>query len=535
MKFVCGGVLSILGLALPLSATAQSGLVRVGEEIVVRFPPRSLSPLISSSPPLRSTSASLSQTASPRGSLEVLSIAPPQSAASLASVPHPKGRSFAVTPATPAITLRCREIKAMTPDAICEPNWVVFTSALPNDPDRASQYALANLDMADAWDHTTGSADVKVAVIDTGVDYTHPDLLGNIARNTAEIPANGIDDDRNGFTDDFLGFNAIDGDGDPFDLNEHGTHVAGTIGAVGNNGAGVVGMNWRVGLVPVRVLDAAGSGTIADIVSGIEYAITRGVQIINLSLGGADYSAVFEQAIDATKDANILTVVAAGNEGSVNDFYESFPANFKSSNVVSVAAVDNANALAFFSNIGPATVDLGAPGVEILSTVPGGGYDRFDGTSMAAPHVAGVAALLLAINPRFSYLDLRNLLLETVTPTGELEGLVVTGGILNGGAAVEAALRRTPTRLSLGLTVQLSRLSSHLVAQVRDRDGGRAGIRVSFQCSKGGAFTATTKRSGKATVKISNLTTSQRPTTCRAKTLNVRTAARSRLLKISAR
>lgn len=525
MKFVGGFFLVALLATIPGTVHGQHGLVRVGEEIVVRFPPRSAS----------SSQVAAAIAPGATGSLTVVSLSPPSAAAQATSSDAPHNPARSLTPATPAITARCREIQAQEPLAVCEPNWVYFASATPNDPNAAAEYSIGTLGLTSAWDRTSGSADVKVAVIDTGVDYTHPDLIENIARNTAEIPANGIDDDRNGYIDDYLGFNLVDRNGDPFDFNEHGTHVAGTIGAVGNNGVGIVGMNWRVGIVPVRVLDESGAGSIADIVAGIEYAVARGSRIINLSLGGADYSTIFEQAIDAAKDADVLTVVASGNESSVNDFFETFPANFKGSNIISVAAVDEGNALAYFSNIGPETVDLAAPGVGILSTVPGGGYDSFDGTSMATPHVSGVAALLLSLNPRFSYLDLRKLLLETVTTTNELSGLVVTGGVLNAERAVNAALGRSATRLSLRFGVKLSRSGSSLVVFVRDRDGGRAGVRATVRCGAGRRITVKTKRSGKAAIKLSKLTSSRRMTACRATTANARTTARSNILTVKQR
>jgi len=534
MKFVGGFLLAVFVTAMPLVAQGESGLVRLGEEIVVRLPPRSS---MSSS-----SAAALSPGVRPSGDLgplAVLSLEPSlpptlasvssSSSLSTATAAPPRG---ALTPATPAISARCREIRAQEPLAVCEPNWVYFASITPNDPNASSEYSIPNLGLASAWNRTTGSAEVKVAVVDTGVDYTHPDLIENIARNTAEIPANGVDDDRNGYIDDYLGFNTVERNGDPFDFNEHGTHVAGTIGAVGDNGVGVVGMNWRVGIVPVRVLDESGAGTIADIVAGIEYAIARRVRIMNLSLGGADYSTIFEQALDSAKDANILAVVASGNESSINDFFESFPANFKGSNIISVAAVDSADELAYFSNIGPETVDLAAPGVGVVSTIPGGGYDAFDGTSMAAPHVAGIGALLLSLNPRFTYLDLRSLLLGTVTRTSELSGLIATGGIVNAAAAMNAALSRAATPLSLGFGVKLSRSSSSVVVYVRDRDGGRAGVRTTVRCGSNRSVTVITKRSGKATIKLSKLTTSQRTVSCRATTSNTRSKARSNILKV---
>lgn len=524
MGFVRVFFLAMFIAAMPLVAHGESGLVRIGEEIVVRFPPRSSSRL--------ANAAAISP--GTLGPLAVLTIDSSLAGAALSSPafhPIPRG---ALTPATPAITARCREIQAQEPLAVCEPNWVYFATVIPKDPRIRHQYSISSLGLPNAWNLTTGSANVKVAVIDTGIDYSHPDLIENISRNTADLPANGIDDDTNGYVDDYLGFNFVERNGDPFDFNEHGTHVAGTIGAVGDNGIGIVGVNWRVGLVPVRVLDESGAGTLAEIVAGIEYAIARRVQIINLSLGGAEYSTIFEQAIDAAKDNGILAVVASGNESSINDLFETFPANFKGSNIISVAAVDSADALAFFSNIGPKTVDLAAPGIGVLSTIPGGRYARFDGTSMAAPHVAGVAALLLALNPQFSYLDLRALLLDTVTRTAELSGLIQTGGILNASKAVEAAVRRIPTCLSLGLRLRLARRGAMLVVAVYDRDGGRAGVRITTRCGTGRRVIVTTKRSGKATVKLSKLT-SRRSTVCRATTSNLSGGTKSDTITIRGR
>lgn len=473
LAFLCAVIAALDGGA----ATAQDGLVIRGQELALELPPASLRP-----PP---EAASLGVVAprsisapTPRMIAVSLNAANAARASSDPSGPIPRPLS----PVTVEITLRCAEIRRIWPEVVCEPNYVYFSSQIPSDSLVNDQYAVGTASLEAAWNITTGSPTVTVAVIDTGVDYTHPDLAANIAPNEGELPGNGRDDDGNGYTDDYLGHNTVARSGDPYDDNEHGTHVAGIIGAVGNNGEGVAGVAWNVGLIPVKVLDSTGAGTIVEIVQGIDYAIARGARIINMSLGGAGYSIGFHRAIARAKEAGILVVAAAGNESTNNDIKPSYPAAFYDSNIVSVTATDADDTLAYFSNVGAKGVDLGAPGVDIISTIPGNDYDHFSGTSMAAPHVAGVAALLLSINDRFSYRDLRRLILETTRSLDELAFVTATGGVLDALAAVERAQEHIPTTVNLKLNVSLKSDRQYIVARVTDIDGPRPGVRVGVRC-----------------------------------------------------
>lgn len=228
--------------------------------------------------------------------------------------------------------------------------------------------ADADIDAPEAWDTTTGSSSVVVAVVDTGVAYDHPDLAPNIWSNSDEDSGNGVDDDGNGFVDDVRGWDFVGDDNDPFDLNLHGTHVAGTIGAQGNNNAGVVGVNWDVSLMPLRVLNNAGTGTNADITAAFNYAGNNGADVANASLGGGGFSQAMRDAINGASDT--LFVVAAGNDASNNDDTAQFPCNYTPANNICVAATNSNDGLAFFSNTGATSVDLAAPGTSILSALP---------------------------------------------------------------------------------------------------------------------------------------------------------------------
>lgn len=324
-----------------------------------------------------------------------------------------------------------------------EPNYIVSANILPNDPEMSLLWGLhntgqdggtadADIDAPEAWDIETGaSASVLVAVIDTGVDYNHNDLKANMWVNPGEIPANGIDDDANGYIDDVYGYDFSNNDGDPFDDNSHGTHVAGTISARADNEVGITGVSWGAKIMAVKFLDASGSGTTTDAVEAILYATGMGAHISNNSWGGGGFSQALKDAIFTAHQANSLFVAAAGNSSSNNDLFPHYPSSYDVPNVLAVAATDNNDLLAGFSSYGVTTVDLGAPGVNVYSTTPNQSYDYYSGTSMATPHVSGAAAVALAQNPALTAEGVKALLMDTVDPTTELSGLTITGGRLN--------------------------------------------------------------------------------------------------------
>ena len=322
-----------------------------------------------------------------------------------------------------------------------EPNYILKADLFPNDPDFSSMYNLRNIgqnggvqgaDIAasEAWNTTTGST-IVVAVIDTGVDYTHPDLAANMWTNEGEIPNNGIDDDGNGYVDDYRGWDFYNHDNDPYDDYSHGTHVAGTIAAVGNNGIGVVGVCWRAKIMPLKFLGASGAGSTAEAVNAILYATKMGARIMSNSWGGGGYSQALRDAIQAADDAGVIFVAAAGNSASDNDLAAHYPSNYECKNIIAVAATDNYDCLASFSCYGLTSVDIAAPGVAILSTIPGGGYSSYSGTSMATPHVAGAAALAWSHAPAKTHAQIISDILNGSTPLSTLDGKVAAGGRLN--------------------------------------------------------------------------------------------------------
>ena len=288
-----------------------------------------------------------------------------------------------------------------------------------------------------------------VAVIDTGIDYSHPDLAANVWTNPGEVAGDGIDNDRNGYIDDVRGWDFANNDADPMDDNGHGTHVSGTIGAVGDNGVGVAGVNWQVSIMGLKFLSGSGSGSTSGAIAAINYATRMrrdfGINIVatNNSWGGGGFSAGLRDAIEAGGQAGILFVAAAGNDGRNNDATASYPASYTSQSIISVAATDRSNALATFSNFGATGVDLAAPGVGIYSTTPGNNYAAYSGTSMATPHVTGTVALMAAANPQATAGQLRTAILATAAPTASLAGKVATGGLLNAQAAVNAITSAT--------------------------------------------------------------------------------------------
>ncbi|MEM8831445.1 MAG: S8 family serine peptidase [Cyanobacteria bacterium P01_G01_bin.19] len=324
-----------------------------------------------------------------------------------------------------------------------EPNFVVsITDTFPNDPLFNELYALnntgqtggtpdADLDSPEGWDLQTGSSDVVIGVIDTGVDYTHPELDDNMWTNPGEIRDNGIDDDGNGYVDDYFGYDFVNDDGDPFDDNSHGTHVSGTIAAEGNNGDGITGTAWDGQIMALKFLGADGFGTTFDAIRAVEYATMMGADLTSNSWGGGGFSEGLAEAIAASGEEEMLFIAAAGNDSSDTDIFAHYPSSYDLDNIISVAATDDSDNLAGFSNFGRTTVDLGAPGVDILSSVPGNGYALFNGTSMATPHVAGVVSLLLAEEPGLSAEEAKDIILSSVDPIPALEDRTVTGGRLN--------------------------------------------------------------------------------------------------------
>jgi subtilisin family serine protease len=311
---------------------------------------------------------------------------------------------------------------------------------ISNDPSMSQLWGMTKIDAQDAWNITTGATGanrVVVAVIDTGVDYTHPDLAANIWTNTAEIAGNGADDDHDGFVDDVHGYNFVSNNGNPMDDNGHGTHVSGTIAAVGNNSLGVAGVNWSASIMALKFMDSTGSGYLSDAIRAINYATMErtqygvNVRVINASWGGGGFSSAMQTAIQAANDAGIMFVAAAGNSGTNNDVTAQYPANYTPPNVISVAASDQNDQLASFSCYGATTVDLAAPGVSIYSTVPNNRYAYYSGTSMATPMVSGVAALAWAYKPNATVADIRSAILQGVDKISSLSGKVASGGRLD--------------------------------------------------------------------------------------------------------
>ena len=320
-----------------------------------------------------------------------------------------------------------------------ERNYLIEHTGLPDDPRLGELWGLSQIGATEAWDLTSGSDTIVVAVTDTGVDDAHPDLAANMWVNEGEIAGNGIDDDENGYVDDVLGWDFANDDADPHDDHGHGTHCAGTIGATGNDGVGVVGVNWNVRIMPLKMLRGSGSGSLWDGAQSILYAARMNAQVVNASWGcpGCDVNYV-EDAIATLRDAGGLFVAAAGNDRNNNDAAPFFPASHEVSNVISVAATTPTDELASFSNYGAQRVHIGAPGTAILSTLPDNRYASWQGTSMAAPHVAGAAALLLSTSPDLPLDVLRSRILQTADPIGELAGNVQTGGRLNAYAMIVA-------------------------------------------------------------------------------------------------
>lgn len=398
-----------------------------------------------------------------------------------------------------------------------EPDAAVGIQLVSNDPSLGSLWGMQSSGFGtravDAWGRDSiGRTTTVVGIVDTGIDYTHPDLYLNIWLNQGEIKGlslfsalvdtdqdglitfrdlnnttnrgnavtkltdwntngyidagdlldnrsgweDGLDNDGNGYRDDLIGWDFVSNDNDPYDDNNHGTHVAGTIGAQGGNGQGVVGVNWQVQMAALKFLSSTGGGSVSNAVLAVDYFTTAKIQAgqrgetaqfmgTNNSWGGGGYSQAMAGAISRANQQDLLFIAAAGNGGSDgigdnNDLSPSYPASYSNSNVIAVAAITSSGTLASYSNYGSVSVDLGAPGSGILSTVRGG-YATYNGTSMATPHVAGAAALLKSTYPTASAAQIKQALLESTAPTSSLSGKTATGGRLN----LDAALDRLGT------------------------------------------------------------------------------------------
>lgn len=359
-----------------------------------------------------------------------------------------------------------------------EPNYIrKATATIPNDQYFYQQWALhntgsfasgtagADIKAPQAWDIHTGNSSIIIAVLDTGIDYNHSDLSGNIWINTNEIPNNGIDDDGNGKIDDWRGWNFVSNNNNPMDNNGHGTFVSGIAGAKTNNSIGIAGLMWNAKIMALKFLDAEGEGTLADEILAIQYAIAKGAKIINASYSGSSYSQAEFDALSLANSAGVLVMAAAGNGGNDdigdnNDFYPEYPASYALPNIISIAATDQNDRRAAFTNFGLNSVHVAAPGVYILSAVPTSifpsGYGFSSGTSASTPHVSGLAGLLYSYYPYFTHLQIRATILRYVDVLPSLSGWIQTGGRINAYRAISSLLIPTGLNTSAISTSQIS-------------------------------------------------------------------------------
>ncbi len=448
LVFICAGaklvLLSILffGLA-PFIAFGQTNslnqdFVRAGEYVVVRASAQALH----SQTPQSNQAVGVYE---PESETQLLQVeAPTQQVAPVTAYAL---STKAVVPFDPAQN-ECDHLRQLDPTILaCSPNFLRKRFLVPSDSFVSSQSNLlkgspSGVDAPLAWEYSTGSREVVIAILDSGLDYTHPDLLPNIWVNPHEIAGNGVDDDQNGYIDDVHGIDAAAGSGDPQSSDAHGTHVAGIIGAVGNNGIGVSGVSWSVSLLAIKASDEEGFFSTFDIAKGLDYVrrlkVERGARIVavNASFGGFSPSDVEFRAIERLRLAGILFVAAAGNESANIDRNPVFPASYQLDNIISVLATDERGARANFSNYGFLNADIAAPGTRILSTLPFGSYGRLDGTSMATPMVAGALALGAAVRPDLSGEELRAALFSSGAVVPSLDALTSTGRFLDVGSFI---------------------------------------------------------------------------------------------------
>ena len=414
-----------------------------------------------------------------------------------------------------------------------EPNYKLQVADVPNDPSFTKQWALesptaVHIDATRAWGLRKGTHFLKIAVLDTGIDRTHPEFADNIWSNPGEIAGDGIDNDANGYIDDTNGWDfsysapgtvRSNGDNDPNDGHGHGTHVSGIIAAQGNNAIGVTGICWDAAIVPLKVVGDDGSGFTSWMIAALEYCVRNGIWVANASLGGASYSGFCKAAIDAAgTQGNLLFVAAAGNNGTDNDSTPFYPATYDCPNIVSVASTTSSGAISSFSNRGIASVDIAAPGSSITSTYPTGksasGYTTLSGTSMAAPMVTAVAALLQENRPEWGFSDIKRTLLASVTPAISLTTKVSSGGILNAYRAL--MLSNQVELVGLRLVRDILRGGDSVTAELTlDRVAATGGVVADLSSSNPAVILPASVRipGGMSTVTVSGLVTAVGTTT----------------------
>ncbi len=399
------------------------------------------------------------------------------------------------------------EIAYMEKDSIVHAiGKVTSAEVLPNDPEFKNQKEYLRTHIQSAWDITTGSRNIVVAISDTGISFDHPDLKNNIWTNPNETAGNGLDDDSNGYVDDIHGWDFVRQNNNPIDENNHGTHVAGIIGAEGNNGAGIAGMNWQVSLMPVKFLDGAGSGYTSDGISTILYAAKNGARIISCSWGGGEDSQALKDAIKYAYDHGALVIAAAGNSSENLDSHPSYPGAYGSSGLISVASSADVGQLSDFSNYGIFGTMIAAPGSNILSSVRNGKWMRMSGTSMATPMVSGTGALMLSLAPNLTSLGLKNGILNAVDEQTSYRDLISTSGDLNTRKAVEQlsnGFQVWPARMTIKLNTTFQfyayRPSGSVAWSVSPADSASIDSNGTLTASKVGDVTVIAKDSSGAT------------------------------------
>ncbi|MFC1585509.1 S8 family peptidase [Fibrobacterota bacterium] len=358
-----------------------------------------------------------------------------------------------------------------------EPDYLVHAQEMPNDPLFDKQWSLYNpandrtdVNAVEAWKIHNGDGGIVIAILDTGIDYYHPDLADNLWENPGEAPSNGRDDDGNGFIDDVRGWDFSGNTNDPMDRHFHGTMMAGVAGAVTDNNIGIAGMMPKVSLMPVKGLSDRGSGNSSDLIAAIYYAVDNGADIINASWGGGGFLFAMQEAIEYAADRNVIFVAAAGNYRRDNDERPFYPASYPSDNIVSVGASTRQDSIASFSHVGKESVDLFAPGVDIISTFLNGGYMANNGTSLSAPLVAGCLGLLASISPEATYQSYLKVLFSQVKKLPHMRKYCVSGGRLD----AHALLRKRGTLFKTVETSKHYRSILYVLTQIlKKEEGGR--------------------------------------------------------------